>query len=100
MTFEHKMIVGLDDIKAITFECKACETRTTIPANKLTEAPHACSSCNAVWWSAQDIRMGAFVTTSGPAIAALIQAIVTLRVLMSENKNNFKVLFEFEQPDA
>jgi hypothetical protein len=99
MTFEHKTVVGLDDIKAVTFECNVCKTRTTVPTENLKEAPHACNSCNTVWWNAQDIRMGAFVTTSGPAIVALIQAIITMRVLMGENKNNFKILFEFEEPN-
>ena len=78
MTFEHQLIAGLDDIKAVTFECGSCKTRTTIPIEKLTEAPRACNSCSAIWWSAQDIRMGAFVTTSGSAVVGLVQAIVDL----------------------
>jgi hypothetical protein len=100
MTFEHRMIAGLNDIKAVTFECNECQTRTSIPINKLGEAPRGCNSCKAVWWSAQTVQSGAYVTTSGPAIVGLVQAIVTMRVLMREKKDTVKILFEFEETDA
>jgi hypothetical protein len=97
MTFEHKMIVGLDDIKAVTFECNECKARTTIPSDKLQGVPRACSSCNAIW---QVKEPGSYVTTSGPAELALIQAIVTIRILIRQKKDTFKILLEFEEPNA
>jgi hypothetical protein len=98
VTSEHKLVVGVDDIKAVTFECLSCETRISIPFEKLNTPPRACSSCNAIWWSGQDISTN--VSTSGPAILGLIQALVTIRVLMREKKNNCRILFELEEPAA
>ena len=83
MTFERKIIVGLDDIKAVTFECK-CKARITVPTESLRDTPRACSSCNLVWWSASDLSTN--VNTSGPAIMGFIQALVTLRVLIREKE--------------
>jgi hypothetical protein len=97
MTFERKMIVGLDDIKAVTFECNECKTRTTIPVDKLQGVPRSCASCNAVW---QIKELGNYVTTSGPAEMALIQAIITIRILIRQNKDTFRILLEFEEPNA
>jgi hypothetical protein len=48
VTSEHKLVVGVDDIKAVTFECLSCETRISIPFEKLNIPPRACSSCNAI----------------------------------------------------
>jgi hypothetical protein len=96
MTFERKIIVGLDDIRAVTFERNKCKTRITVPAASLREAPRGCNSCPAVWWSATDVSTN--VATSGPAIAGFIQALVTLRVLIRENKENFRLLLEFDEP--
>jgi hypothetical protein len=101
MTIEHTMIVGLDDIKAVTFQCKECGTRTTIPIENLDETPpRGCNSCKAIWWSAQTVNAGAYVTTSGPAIMGLIQSIVKMRIVMGEGTETVRVLFEFEESDA
>lgn len=95
VTFEHKIIVGLDDIRAVTFECLKCKSRTTILPDLLETVPYACGSCNAAW------RVQPFVTdvtTTGPAALALIQAIRTMRVLIRENKDSFRILLEFAEP--
>jgi len=95
MTFERKIVVGLDDIKAITFECAKCKTRTTVPADSLREIPGACNSCNAIWLIKD---MPTYVSTSGPAPIALIQAIGRMRILIQESKETFRILLEFEEP--
>lgn len=96
MTFERTIVVGLDDIKAVTFECKACKARTTILPDSLRELPRACNSCNAVWRVDPLITN---VTTSGPAATAFVQAIVTMRILIRENKDAFRILLEFAEPE-
>ena len=49
MTFEHKIIVGLDDIKAVIIECK-CGTRVSLSPDAV-HIPEKCpaTACDAVW---------------------------------------------------
>ena len=96
MTVERKILVGIGDIKAVTFECLKCHARTTVPSNSLREIPSACSSCNTVWYV--DIKK--HVTTSGPAEQAFIDAIRTLQDLIREKKEPFRILLEFDAPKA
>lgn len=97
MTFEHKIVVGVGDIKAVTFECNACKSRTTIPVEKLQGIPSACSLCPAVWHIKDPSKS---VSASGPAELAFIQSIVTIRTLIREKKDTVTILLEFEAPHA
>jgi hypothetical protein len=98
MTVEHRTIVGIDDIRAVTFQCSACTTRLTIPADSLRGVPRQCTSCNAVWWRGDE--MATHVSTSGPAAMAFIQAIGTLAIMMREQKDTFRIFLEFDVPTS
>jgi hypothetical protein len=39
MTVERKIIVGLEDIKAISFQCDACQYRVTMSPDEVKEIP-------------------------------------------------------------
>ena len=98
MTGEHRMIAGIDDIRAVTFQCLSCKTRTTVPADSLREVPRQCTSCNAVWWRGDEIAT--HVSTSAPAATAFIQAIRTLTIMKREKKDAFRIFLEFDEPTA
>jgi hypothetical protein len=76
MALKRKIIAGIEDIDAVTFQCSTCETRTTVPVASLIEVPRQCTVCNTVWWRANEFATN--VSTSGPAGVALLQAIRTL----------------------
>jgi hypothetical protein len=96
MTIERIIVVGLEDIKAVTFECQGCKARITLAADKLKEVPRSCAACNVIW----RVPIGADVYPDVPASAALIQAIVTLRILVREGQQNFKILLEFDETSS
>lgn len=98
MTFEHKIVVSLDDIKAVTFECKECGTRTTIPTEKLQEAPSACGRCKTIWWSGNQAANQPWVTTAQLAIPAFIGGLFRIRTLIQEKQEPVRILLEFDQP--
>jgi hypothetical protein len=62
MTIERRMIVGTDDIEAVTFQCLSCNTRATTPVSSLSEVPRQCKSCHAVWW--RENEFASHVSTS------------------------------------
>lgn len=98
MTRQHRVIVGLEDIVAVTFECTSCRSRISFPASSIPrEPPRICPTCNRSWWSSTELSTN--VSTSAPALVSLMQAIVTLRVLLRENQESVKVLLEFDSEE-
>lgn len=98
MTVERRMIAGIDDIRAVTFQCLSCKTGITIPADSMREVPRQCISCNAVWWRGDELAT--HVSTSGPAAMAFIQAIRTLAIMMREKKEAFRIFLDLDEPKA
>lgn len=84
MAIERRIIVGVDDVKAVTFQCSSCGARTPVPINSLSEVPQQCNSCQAIWWRSNDFAT--HVTTSGPAATAFIQAIRTFAAISATRK--------------
>src|ERR1039458_7428607 len=93
MTSERTLMVGFDDLKAVSFQCKQCGARMSIQAKSLHSVPLACGSCNARWRTA-----GGQAVTAESAATGLIEAIVSLRVLIKKDRDLFRVLLEFEEP--
>jgi hypothetical protein len=85
MALKRRMIAGIDDIEAVTFQCSSCNSRTTIPTASLIEVPRQCTACNTVWWRANEFATN--VSTSGPAGMALVQAIRTMTTMIREGKD-------------
>lgn len=96
MTIERRMILGVDDVKAVTFECSKCAARTPIGVGSLREVPQQCPSCNEVWWRSNDFAT--HVTTSRPAATAFIQALRVLAAITRDKKDTFRIFLEFEEP--
>jgi hypothetical protein len=97
MTFERKIVVGFDDIRAVIFECTdpQCRARTVVSPDSLHEVPRSCSSCNAPW---RTNELATHVTTSAGVPLALVQAIRTLRILLAQPNQAFRILLEFDEP--
>lgn len=54
MTREHRMLVGLMDIKAVTLECRSCHARLTVsPDSVEMKALLRCPMCGAQWLSGE-----------------------------------------------
>lgn len=94
MTVERTLVVGFDDLKALAFQCKKCGARMSIQGKSLRDVPLVCGSCNARWRTAGAAQS----MTAKSAATGLIESIVTLRVLIRENQDLFRVLLEFEEP--
>jgi hypothetical protein len=93
MTFERKIVVGIDDIMAVTFECSKCKARTTVLAESVKDIPIACGSCQASW---QIRGIKNLVSSEFQAPDALIRSLAIMRIL--EVNAPFKILFEFQEP--
>ena len=98
MTSERTLMVGFDDLKAVSFQCKQCGARMSIQAKSLHSVPLACGSCNARWRTPGTAGGAGQGMTAESAATELVEAIVSLRILSNNDQDLFRVLLEFEEP--
>jgi hypothetical protein len=94
MTVQRRTTVGLEDIKAVIFECNTCGQKITTPVDSLAThgVPRGCV-CNVSW----RIPANAIVREQ-PASNSLIESLVTMRILMRSNDAPFRIILEFDEP--
>lgn len=94
MTVEHRIIAGIDDIKAVVFECVKCQSRVCRSPDRVGDIPYACE-CGQQW---RPQGLPESVGSLEPDFIRFVKAIPTLRMLKREHPLGFKILFEFEEP--
>lgn len=88
--------MGIDDIKAVAFECTACSSRICIQPDREIEIPGQCPQCRREWML---LNPGPRQIITGSPFAALSNGIKRIRSLAEEGIDpGFRVLFEFEEP--
>ncbi|HEY0702622.1 MAG TPA: hypothetical protein VGD60_07630 [Candidatus Acidoferrales bacterium] len=93
MTFERKIVVGLEEIRAISFECYKCKSRLTVSPDDIRDIPAACPHCNFSWRLPPDADVG---PASPPKNLAV--AIKEIRIRFGADVIGFKILLEFDEP--
>src|SRR5258708_22322901 len=94
MTIERKIVVGLDDIKAIVFECPNCHSRLAVSPDKVDLFPQRCSRCPQQWVF-QDPSP---YTSADSSLSNFLRSITELRVLIKSCAMGVRVLLEFDEP--
>jgi hypothetical protein len=92
VTYEQRFICGLEEIKAITFECKECKARVVLIPSTAAKPPAKCPNHHAWDWN---VYLG-YESTESPYIAFL----TALKRLSdpAQKDAGFRVLLEFEKP--
>ena len=90
MTIEHKIVVGLNDIKAVVLECRKCHTRVSVPPED-AKVPYACPSGHQ--WLPEIVDSGG--SPRLPAYQRFCVALKECRTLQA-NGAPFTILFEFD----
>ncbi len=91
MTFENKIVVGLDDIKAVTLQCAKCGSRISVLPDRV-RVPNRCPHCDQQWLPDADL-VQEIKAPASPYIL-LCNAIRQIREL--KNDIPFTILLEFE----
>jgi hypothetical protein len=96
MVVERRIITGIEDIKAVIFECVKCKSRTSHSPDRAIDVPYACV-CGHLWRKEDhSARMARMEQSS----VQFVSAIAALRMVDRENPLGFKILLEFEEPKA
>jgi hypothetical protein len=88
VTFEHRLLVGFEDIKAVVFECNVCKTRTSIPLSEFKRPPLSCPQQHA--WEPNGLTI-----ESMPVFRALATLFESLVRKDFQGQTGFKVYLEF-----
>jgi hypothetical protein len=95
MTFERKIVVGLEDINKITFECTSCGSRISMNPDKARDIPMQCAECKKEWRTF-DVERPAMIAS--PTFT-FVDSLAKLRVIGPKNAG-FRILLEFDEPKA
>jgi hypothetical protein len=100
MTVERRLVVGLDDIKGVCFEClnPKCGGRHTFAPDKISNIPAICPHCRETWLASRPT--GHAVPAVSPYVS-FTGAIVDIQALLKTegiSPPGFRILLEFEEP--
>jgi hypothetical protein len=95
MTFEHKLVVGLEEIKAIIFQCNECKSRIVLAPEDSGKPPASCPKGHAWDWNLPE----EYETIAGSAFVFFLRALKKLRDPMVQ-RTGFKIFLEFDQPKS
>jgi hypothetical protein len=97
MTIEQKVVVGLEDIQAICFEClnNDCRAIVSISPDKFERIPARCEQCGQQW-APQNLT--GFQDSKPWVFTNFASSLKTIRTLMnSGSPMGFRVLLEFKE---
>ena len=89
VTAERRIIFGLENIKAVTFECHACGSRLSFCADKLIKIPQHCN-CGQRWVIGD-------VPTNSP-FRKFTDSLYAVRNTIKPETAGFRLLLEFDEP--
>ena len=99
MTIERKIVVGLEDVQAISFECmgKGCGYRVTMSPDKAERIPESCGQCGLRWWPENPYG---HISEKAWPFAKLLESLRAIRGwINSGSPLGFKILLEFKEPN-
>jgi len=90
VTFERKILVGLEDIKAISFQCEKCQYRITMSPDDIRGLPEYCLGGHP--WA-----VGIEEESLAPPLRKFTKSLERLRVLLNQKALGFRILFELDE---
>ena len=98
MTVERRIIVGLEDIKTLAFQCKSCTAKFSYNPDTVSSVPFRCPACGHVWRAEEQ----APYEPSEAAFVQLVKSISQIRTAIQKRTGviGFRILFEFEEPKS
>jgi hypothetical protein len=95
MTIEHKIVVGLSDIKAVIFECRQCRTRISMAPDKIAVPPRcAKTTCDSPAWIVG--RPAGMTSDYDGSTSAHLNFVSAIGHIREHNGAAFRILLEFE----
>jgi hypothetical protein len=91
MVIERRILVDLEDIRAISFQCGKCEYRITMSPDKVQGVPRNCPN-------GHDWAQGENQAMVVPPLLQFTTTLATLRTLLGQKTLGFRILLELDEP--
>jgi hypothetical protein len=91
MTIQRRILVGLNDIKAVSFECLKCPFKITMSPDKVGEIPKHCAD-------GHDWFIGERFPILSPPLVTFTDSLTKLRFLATQGTMGFRILLEIAEP--
>ena len=95
MTVEHKIVVGLQDIKRISYECKKCGARNSFPLGNTRGPISNCYICGEKWLA---VPSPSPYASQPSAYTDFLKAVADINTLETQGTVGFRMVFEFDEP--
>lgn len=92
MTYEHRIVCGIEEVKAVTLECRECKARVSLRPDNTARPPSKCPNGHAWDWN---VSLG-YESTESPFIAMF--SVLKKLADPALKDVGFRVLLEFEKP--
>jgi len=96
MTSEKRTLVGFEDIKAISLECRKCKVRFSYGPEQKLRVPKTCPNpdCNSSW--SPEITRG--IEIDKPVSVRFVDMLVGLMAEQTKSgSDGFRILLEFDE---
>jgi hypothetical protein len=94
MTFERKIVVGLEDIDSISLECRECKRRITFSPDNPLKSPNTCG-CGHPWIPEDALSLSA---PDSPFVR-FFEALQVIRTLTNTKSYGVRILLEYKEPE-
>jgi hypothetical protein len=98
MTIEQKLVVGLDDIAAVVFECNHCHVRISLNPDNIGVLKGSCPRCLYVWEFLEPASALPAPNLSKSYFTDFTEALGKIR-RMDPQTVGFSLLLEFKEPE-
>jgi hypothetical protein len=88
MTFDHRILVSLDEVQAIVFQCNKCQARISIAPSDFDAIPGQCPNAHIWKWQISSDH-------NGTPFTAFSKSLKRLRDKEFAPDAGFKILLEF-----
>lgn len=97
MTSEKRTLIGFNDIKAISLECKKCRVRFTYAPDQALRVPETCPNphCNSVWSPRVTRGFTGFDNPLSVRFLDMLSGLISEQT--REDPSGFKILLEFDE---
>lgn len=99
MAYEQKILLALEDIRSLCFQCKKCEAKFCVSPDSGLSPPARCLQCQAEW--IKDAPHASYLGQLMPEQQSdLVKFVKSLAFMRKADPNafGFRILLEFDAP--
>jgi len=99
MAYEQKILVALEDIRSVCFQCKKCGAKICAAPDSALSPPSRCFQCQAEWIKPAppaQAALGQLMPEPQTPLVTFLKTLANMRSTDGSNALGFRILLEFD----